>query len=169
MCFRLLLGIPSSVPAILTNKTNLERLEKTTFKNVVDSGYFYKISNISRSQASSSDEERWNPFSEYKNDSGSPRPFLADGANNTSINEAERMRRSTIKDDRHGTRRRGKQEDRVISPFTLVTISNFECQGEGARLNLNLGSCWVFRLKKQCYAFGYILDKFIHEHGRTLF
>jgi len=129
MCFRFLLGIPSSVPAILTNKTNLERLEKTTFKNVVDSGYFYNISNISSSQASSSDAERLNPFSEYKNESGSPRPFLAGGANGTSINKAERMRRSTRKDDKQGTKRRGKQEDRVISPFTLVTISNFECQG----------------------------------------
>jgi hypothetical protein len=130
MCSRLLLGIPSSVPAILTNKTNLESLEKTTFKNVVDYGYFYNISNISRLQASSSDSDSLNPFSEYKNESGLPRPFLADDANNTTINEAGRMRRSTIKDDRHGTRRRGKQEDRVISPFTLVTISNFECQGE---------------------------------------
>jgi hypothetical protein len=130
MCFRFLLGIPSSVPAILTNKTNLERVEKKTFENVVDYGDLYNLANISGSQASSSDSERWNPFSEYKNESGSPRPFLADGANNTSIIEAERMHRSTRKDDRHGTRRRGKQEDRVISPFTLVTISNFECQGE---------------------------------------
>jgi hypothetical protein len=127
MCFRLLLGISSSVPAIVTNKTNLERLEKTTFKNVVDYGYFY---NLSRSQASSGDSELLNPFSEYKNESRSQRLFLADDANNTTIKEAERMRRSTRKDDRHGTRRRGKQEDRVISPFTLVTISNFECQGE---------------------------------------
>jgi hypothetical protein len=125
-----LLGIPSSVPAIVTNKKNLGSVEKTTFKNVVDYDDLHNLANISRSKVSSSDAERLNPFSEYKNESKSPRPFLADGANNTSINEAERMRRSTRKDDRHGTRRRGKQEDRVISPFTLVTISNFECQGE---------------------------------------
>ncbi len=132
MCFRLLLGIPSSVPAIVNNKKNLESLEKTTFKNIVDYDDLHNLANISRSKASSGDSERLNPFSEYKNESKSPRPFLADGANNTntSINEAERKRRSTRKDTRHGTRRRGKQEDRVISPFTLVTISNFECQGE---------------------------------------
>ncbi len=41
-----------------------------------------------------------------------------------------------VKDDRKGggdlvnrTRRRGRQENRVISPFTLITVSNFECQG----------------------------------------
>ena len=33
-------------------------------------------------------------------------------------------------DRRDGTRRRGgRQENRVISPFTLITITNFQCQG----------------------------------------